>query len=356
MCTPIVTRPSPPSGPSRRRARAAPLAIGASALAIAVALHAPVARAEATAPPSPLGPSSSPGTPDDTRFSAIGRSAAAEAGGLRPAIGASATQVGHVTWAGLRADVPVHPRWSIIPQAALLRVSPYRPDDPVTVNTYVGGGVGLRPARGVSLEVSALYGPRANQLSSLGFALVTSLELLRARDDEGDLPPRVALEIALAGTRFDWANGLGPAGSSLTQAYAQAQLPIRLGRRVVLTPRGMYFLYDRTLDEARGERLGSVSTLARIGSYAPRWMAGGRLGYAITRWLTPFVEAESIGYAAGIGHATKLDAGVRATLGARGAIAAYGGAIVNRVGGPLVPADFDLRTVPLVGLELELRL
>lgn len=340
--------------PTRRLAP--PPRTTAFGLALGALLHATAARSAEL--PAPLGPATSSPTPDDTRFGAIGHFAPEEGGAPSPSFGASATQVGHVTWAGLRGDVPLSRTFSIVPQAAMLRVSPYGPDDTVTYNAYVGGGVGLRPSPSVSMELSALYGPRASQLASVGVALATSLELVRATeaDEISGLPPRVALDVAFAGTRFDWANGRGPAGADLIQAYVQAQLAFRLGARLQLTPKGMFFLYDHALDGATGERLGSVAALARIGSYAPRWMAGGRASYEVLRWLAPFVEVEQIGYAAGIGHATKLDAGARFRFGRAAAFAAYGGAIVNSVGGPLVPTEFGLRTVPLVAVELELRI
>jgi hypothetical protein len=351
------TRPLHATGSRTRTASGARRVRGAIGVAVLLSALLHAKGAAGADLPAPLGPATSSPTPDDTRFGAIGHLAPEEGGVPSPSFGASATQVGHVTWAGLRADVPVSRASSIVPQAALLRVSPYGPDDTVTYNAYVGGGVGLRPSPSVGLELSALYGPRANQLASFGLALATSLELVRASeaDEIAGLPPRVVLDIALAGSRFDWANGRGPAGSDVLQAYLQAQLAVRLGERLLLTPKGMYFLYDRSLDGATGDRLGSVSALARVGSYAPRWMAGGRVTWQLVRWLAPFVEAEQIGYAEGIGHATKLDAGARARFGRAASFALYGGAIVNSVGGPLVPPDFDLRTVPLVALELELR-
>jgi hypothetical protein len=324
-----------------------PVAFAASAL-----LGASAAHADAPVLPGPELPDPSP--TEDTRFGTIGRGAADASEALPgPAFGAGSTQLGHVTYASVRADVPVMRRLSLIPQAALLRVAPYRATDPATINTYVGGGVVVRPADGWAVEATTTVGPRANQISSVGFALGASAEL--GADWAHDRPPPLAIDLSFAGTRFDWANGLGPAGADVLQMYALAQATLRLGARVTLQPRGMLFVYDKALDDARGDRLGTVSTLARVGSYAPRWMAGGRVGYLLARWLTPFVDAEEIGYAAGIGHGTKLAGGVRVRAGAA-TVTAYGGAILNRVGGPLVPTEFDLRTVPLVGLEAELAL
>jgi hypothetical protein len=324
-----------------------PRALGAAAL-----LCASTARAEAPELPGPELPDHSPR--EDTRFGTVGRGAPEANETLpAPAFGVGSTQLGHVTYASVRADVPVARTLSLIPQAALLRVAPYRATDPATINTYAGGGVVVRPASGWAIEATSMIGPRANQISSVGFALGASADF--GADWAHDRAPPLSLDMSMAGTRFDWANGLGPAGANVMQLYALAQATARLGSRLTLQPRGMYFLYDKPLDDARGERLGTVSTLARVGSYAPRWMAGGRVGYQIASWLTPFAEAEEIGYAAGIGHGTKVAGGVRVHAGPT-TITALGGAILNRVGGPLVPTEFDLRTVPLVGLEAELAL
>lgn len=321
-------------------------------VAAAVFLYASAARAEPPELPGPEDPGHSPR--EDTRFGTVGQAAPDANESLPgPAFGVGSTQLGHVTYASIRADVPVSRGLSLIPQAALLRVAPYRAADPATINTYAGGGVVVRPAAGWAVEATTMFGPRANQISSLGFALGASREF--GADWAHDRPPPFTLDVSLAGTRFDWANGLGPAGADLLQLYALAQATVRVGSRLTLQPRAMYFVYDKPLDDARGERLGTVSTLARVGSYAPRWMAGGRIGYLLGRWLTPFVDAEEIGYAAGIGDGTKLAGGVRVRAGPT-TITAYGGAILNRVGGPLVPTEFDLRTVPLVGLEAELSL
>ncbi len=327
--------------------RSTPIALGAAAL-----LCASAARAEA--PELPASEEVAAAPIEDTRFGTIGRGASEEADTSPIAsVGAGSTQLGHVTYASVRADVAVTHAWSLIPQAALLRVAPYRASDPATLNAYVGGGVALRPKEGWSIEATTTLGPRANQISSLGFSLGVSGDF--GADWAHDRPPPVSIDVSLAGTRFDWANGLGPAGADVMQLYALAQATLRLGARLTLQPRGMYFVYDKALDDARGERLGTVSTLARVGSYAPRWSGGARVGYLVTPWLTPFVDAEEIGYAAGIGHGTKLAGGVRVHAG-HATITALGGAILNRVSGPLVPTEFDLRTVPLVGLEAELAL
>jgi hypothetical protein len=347
-------RTSRPAMPEPKRTLSATRTRLVAATIAAVVLATPsLSRAQSSPTSGPLGPTTQSPSPDDTRFGTIGKPSLETAKTPPPGVGIGATQLGHVTYAGLRVDVPFAPSWSIIPQAALLRVSPYRPEDPVTVNTYVGGGIGVRPAEGWSIEGSAIVGPRANEVASLGFALASSTEI--GADWKNDVPPPVTIEGALSGTRFNWANGLGPAGSDVTQYYLQLQARIRAGSHLVLVPKVMYFIYDKSLDSAQGAALGTVSTLARVGSYAPSWMGGLRMTWIASRVFAPFVEGEYIGYASSIGDGTKIDAGVRVALGRESAITAYGGVLVNHVGGPLVPPEFDLGTVPVFGLEAEVR-
>jgi len=330
-------------------------AIVAASCFVAPSLFAGIARADLPSPPAPIAsPGPSPSPQDDTRFGEIGHvGPEGPSEGPRVAAGVGGTQVGHVTYEGARVDVPLSKQWSIIPQAAILRVQPLHDGDPVTVNGYVGGGIGWRPGPGWSIEASTMYGPRAWGLTSLGGALSVSKEI--GADWPNDVAPWVTLEASTALTHFNWTDGNGPAGADILQGYVEAQAAFTPGRHWQITPKAMFFYYDKTLDHADGERLGTVSTLARIGTYAPLGMIGLRLGYVIAGWLTPFVEGQEIGYAASIGTAQRVTGGVRAKLGRGAALTAYGGAIVNHVSGPLVPGDEvdALHTVPVVGLEAE---
>jgi len=313
------------------------------------------ARADLPSPPAPVAtPGPSPSPQDDSRFGEIGH-VGPEAKEATPSVaaGIGGTQVGHVTYAGARVDVPLSKKWSIIPQAAILRVQPLNDGDPVTVNSYLGAGLGYRPGEGWSMEASAVYGPRAWGLMSIGGAFSVSKEV--GADWPNDTPPWVTIESSVAVTRFDWADGNGPAGQDIVQGYLEAQALFQAGRHFQITPKGMFFVYDHTLTNAQGERLGTVSTLARIGTYAPLAMVGLRLGYVIGGWLTPFVEGQQIAYAASIGDAQRIVGGARAKLGRDAALTAYGGAILNHVSGPLVPTDevAALQNVPIVGLEAE---
>jgi len=313
------------------------------------------ARADLPAPPSPIAtPGPGPSPQDDSRFGEIGKTYD-DTEERRPfGVGVGATNVGHVTYAGTRVDVPIAKRWSIIPQAALLNVRPIDPNGTATTNVYVGGGLGYRPAESWQLEASVIYGPQAFGLQSIGGSFSVAKDF--GADWAHDRAPPATLQVTASATRFEWANGNGPAGSDVVQSYLEAQLFILAGRRLQITPKGMLFVYDKTLSQAQGQRLGTVSALARIGSYAPRAMLGARVGYLVDTWLTPFVDAEEILYVEDIGTAQRLVGGARLRLARDAYFAAFGGAIVNHVGGALVPTDEDLRTVPVVGMELELAL
>ena len=331
--------------------RSAPIALVAVGLS-----YAPGARAELPPAPAPAtGQAPARAPQDDTRFGEIGHAEAESSGSESPrvAAGIGGTQVGHVTYAGARVDVPLSRRWSIIPQAAILRVQPFHDGDPVTTNVYVGAGVGWHPADTWTVEASGTYGPQAWGLSSVGGALSIAKEV--GADWANDVGPWVVVEGSLSATRFAWQDGNGPAGPNVTQGYLEAQAAFAATHRFTITPKGMLFVYDHSLDQARGERLGTVSTLARIGTYAPQAMIGVRLGYLLGTWLTPFVEGQEIDYAASIGTAQRLVAGARAKLGRDAYATLLGGAILNHVGGPLVaPDEIDsLKTVPVVGAELE---
>ncbi len=330
----------------------APRALSALSLGAALGLLASLSTEFAAA--DTIEPSVTAPTPprEDSRFGQIGTDTAGAPSESLPqgAAGVAATQSGNVTYMSVRADVPVAHAWSVVPQAALLRVAPFTPTDAVSINGYVGGGLVYRPIDGWSIEASTMIGPRAYDVASEGFSLGVAGDI--GADWPHDKPPPLSVSLQLAGTHFNWADGLGPAGPDLLQLYAIAELTWRLGSRFTLQPQGMYFVYDHTLQDASGARLGTVSTLARVGSYAPRWLSGMRLGYRVNDWLTPFVEGDEIGYADGIGSGTELLGGLRVQFG-KVRLSALGGVLSNRVGGPLVPTAFDLGTVPIVGFQGE---
>lgn len=319
---------------------------------------------------TPLTPTASlaPTTPnDDSRFGEIGRSydpvlgtsdAPASAPGEeemetpRPAAGAGVSHVGHVTYGEGRVDVPLSARWSLIPAAAFLSITPYSATDSRTWYPYAGGGVGFRPMTGWGIEATTMIGPRTHGLATVTGNLGVSHDI--GADWEHDIPPPLTVEAILSATQMSWENGLGPAGPNLLQAYVQGQVTIRAINRLTFAPRGMYFVYDKSLDNAIGPRLGTVSTLARIGSYAPRASFGFRAAYLIDTFLSPIVDVEHIVYAGDIGNGTSLLAGGKVKLRDRTTFMLAAGAIFNRVGGTLVPPEYALGAVPMVLSEMEL--
>lgn len=292
----------------------------------------------------------SAGAAEDTRFGEIGHPGP-DPGELTtpaPTVGVSASRVGHVTYSGLRVDVPTSPRLSLVPSAALLHIEPYAAGDPTVIVPYVGGGVAVRPARGWTAEASLLYGPLTHGIESQS-------ALASVQHDFGvDEPtPRASVQVAFSWNRFRWASGDGPAGDTLTQLFLQAEASLRATDRLQISPRGMVFFYDHALSGAVGPRLGSISVLAQVGVYAPRWMGGGRVGYRVGRVL-PFVDAQRIRYAEGVGDGTQLAGGLKVFLGESSSLMALGGVLWNQVHGPLVPTSVDLRRVPVIGAEVEI--
>jgi hypothetical protein len=304
------------------------------------------ARADATANAQP--------EINDTRFGEIGK-AEGDPTDEKPPVtaGVSSSRVGRVSYTGTRVDTPLSKKWSLIPQAALLYIAPYRAGDPSIVVPYIGGGVGYRPAPTWSTELSAMYGPRAHGLESVSGTVAVGKEL--GGDWSRDLAPPVTLEFALGGARFLWENGNGPAGPRIFQAWLQSSALVRLTSRLHAIPRGTYYVYDHSLSGATGDRLGSISVLAQVGSYAPRALAGGRIGYWLgTERVFPFVDAQEIVYAEGVGTGTQLAGGVRVNVTRSAHLMAMGGLLHNRVSGPLVSPDYDLTNVPVVAGELEI--
>ncbi len=332
--------------------------IAAASLTL-VSLSASEARADMTPPPSPHsgveGRSSNPAAAslDDTRFGEIGRAGPDPNEPSRPPVsaGVAANRVGHVSYVGTRVDVPMSTRWSLIPQAAMLHISPYAAGDPTVFVPYIGAGIGHRPAPGWSIELSGLYGPMSHGIESWTAIAGVSHEF--GGDWSKDIPPPIAVQLAGSWNRFRWANGNGPAGDTITQYFGQLEVLWRATRRLQVIPRGMFFVYDKSLENATGPRLGSVSVLSQVGVYAPRYMVGGRVGYLIGKYVFPFADAQHIGYAAGIGQGNQIAGGLKVLLGHQSSIMAMGGVLFNNVGGPLVNANYDLGTVPVIGTEAE---
>jgi hypothetical protein len=290
---------------------------------------------------------------DDTRFGEIGK-ASEDPNSETPPVsaGIGGSRVGRVTYVGTRVDVPISKKWSLIPQAAMLHIAPYRVGDPTVFVPYIGGGVGFRPAPTWSTELSAMYGPRAHGLESVTGMFGVSKEI--GGDWSRDIAPPVSLELAVGLSRFLWENGNGPAGPRIVQGWLQGQALLRATSRFHVIPRASYFVYDHALDGAVGDRLGSISVLAQVGSYAPRALVGGRVGYWLgSERVFPFVDAQEIFYAQDVGTGTQIAGGARVNVGRNAHVMAMGGLLHNKVRGPLISPDYDLTNVPVVAAEIE---
>jgi hypothetical protein len=266
----------------------------------------------------------------------------------------AADQLGRVTYASARMDFPIAAAWSIGPQAELLRVGPSDSSDHAIVREFLGGAVSFRPGEAWTLELSALYGPKAFNIESVEGAFAVRREI--GADWDHDIPPRAEVELAFGAGHFRWADGLGPAGNDVWQFVVEAKELWRATHRLHFTPQGMFFLYDKSLTHAVGDRLGSAMVLARVGAFAPPLLlAGGRAEYVVAPWIKPLLEADEILYDFRSGDATELIAGATFRLGPHVAWTLAGGALLNRAHGDLVPPELANTSLPIALTELAIR-
>jgi hypothetical protein len=261
-------------------------------------------------------------------------------------IDTSIEELGPVTWADARVDVSLSKQFGFFPQAALLRVGPISEGDQTAWRPHFGGGVTYRPDDAWTFELSGTYAPASYNIESVGGLFDVEKEI--GADWDRDKPPLVELDLEIGVNHFRWEDGQGPAGTDVFQSFVELKSLFRVTSRLELTPRAMYFLYDKQLKLAFGDRLGSVMVLAEVGAFAPaRALGGARAAYRILGWLAPFVEADEILYAYDSGDATELLAGVSLKLGKSATLLLGGGALLNRNSGPLIPAAEANKSVPV---------
>ncbi len=266
----------------------------------------------------------------------------------------AADQLGRVTYASARVDVPIARAWTVAPQAELLRVGPSDSSDSAIVREFLGGAVAFRPNDVWTLELAALYGPKAFDIESIEGAFSVRREI--GADWDHDVPPRAELEVSAGAGHFRWADGLGPAGPDVAQFVIEAKELWRATHRLHFTPQGMFFLYDKSLDRAVGDRLGSAMVLARVGAFAPPLLLGGaRAEYVVAPWITPLLEADEIVYAFRSGDGTQLLAGATFRLGRSVSWMVAGGALLNRAHGALVPDELADKSLPIATTEIAVR-
>jgi hypothetical protein len=270
-----------------------------------------------------------------------------------PSADADLEELGPVTWLDARADGSFSKYFGFFPQAALLRVGPLTPGDDTAWRPYFGAGLTWRPSDDWSFELSLMYAPPSYDITSTGGILAVEKEF--GADWENDKGPAVELDAEIALTHFVWENGLGPAGEDLFQWFAEVKPTFHLGPDWDLVPRAMYFVYDKALTTAAGDRLGSVMVLAEVGAFAPpRALGGLKTSYRVTRWLAPYVEADEILYAYDSGDATELLAGATVKAGKTLSFMLGAGALLNRNSGPLIPPEEANTSLPVVVSEVTL--
>jgi hypothetical protein len=181
------------------------------------------------------------------------------------------TQLGDTTWVDGRVDVPVSRDWTVFPQGALLHVASDGPDVPDEWHPFFGGGIAWEPSDHWRVEVSGLYGPPADDIESVAAEVEVERDI--GGDDDAGIPPTLELDGELSVKHVRWEDGMGPAGSDVTQAFVDLHPVWRPTPRLELSPRAMFFVYDKPLDHATGDRLGSIMVLARVGTFAPLALA-----------------------------------------------------------------------------------
>jgi hypothetical protein len=265
----------------------------------------------------------------------------------RAVVESELVSLGRVTDVSARAELPFAPHAAVVPESELLYLSPVAGDPRRELHPYFGAGVAAEEARDWDWELAALYGPRAAGVSSLGGSAYLSKGL--GADWANNRPPVVELDGSLNVTRFAF-DAASPVGAELLQIDFETSARLRLPRGLELQPRALLFLYDKSLSPRTADDVDALSVLARVGTYAPRGLLGARLRWRATSWLSPLVEADELAYAAGVGSATQLEAGLRLDLGHGLRATLAGGLLHNRLSGVARGLPDD-RTVPLVEVE-----
>jgi hypothetical protein len=272
----------------------------------------------------------------------------------QPAVQAEASTIGRVNYAAARAEVPLAPHAALLPTAELLYLAPVAgdPDTESELHPQLGAGVAFERGADLDLELAFSYGPRAAGVASFGLSADASWGL-----GAGSAPSQAApieVDASLNVVRFVWSDGPGApsSGPAVTQVYGEGSALLRLASDLYLRGRAMLFVYDGAITPADTDEVLRLGILARVGTYAPRGLAGARFTWRAHREIAPLVEANEIVYAGGVGSGSELEAGARVDFrgGARFTLAA--GVLHNHLRG--VAAELpDPRTVPIVKTSFE---
>jgi hypothetical protein len=291
----------------------------------------------------------------------------------RPEADAHVTGLGRVTYAAASVDLPISARAAFVPAAELLHLTPVASDPRRELHPYLGAGLSASEADDWDWEVAALFGPRAAGVASAGASAEVTKGLRTGAEGADTAPagatrpgrgrggrarmPRPAprpdpdWELSLAGdvTLYSW-QPASPVGRHVVQLLLQAEARGRLSARLRLRLTGMLFAYDRSLAPRVADDVDALGILARVGTYAPRAFAGARMSWNLTEAIGPVVEVGGVVYAAGVGAAARVAAGVHADLARSLRVSLLAGMLHNRLAGVAAALD-DQRTVPLIEID-----
>jgi hypothetical protein len=260
--------------------------------------------------------------------------------GRHPALNAEMSTLGRVTYGDLRGEVPVSPHLALVPAAELLYLAPVASDPEGHLHPELGMGLALEAPDRWDFELGVTYGPLASGLTTLGAAA-----------DVSKRAGGVDLDASLNVMRFLF-RGVPPV-APVTQLYVEASASGDIASDFELRGRGLVFAYDRSLAPRTPAAVDTMSVLARVGTYAPRWLAGARLTFRANHELAPLVGVDALGYADGVGKGVQAQAGVRIDFGPRLRLTLAGGLLHNWLSG-VARALPDPRTVPLIRSECEI--
>jgi hypothetical protein len=257
---------------------------------------------------------------------------------------AEASTLGRVTYAAARVDVPITRHAVLIPLAELLYLAPVASDPTREFHPSFGAAVGLERPGDWEWELSIMYGPRSYGVTSSAAAIDLSRSF--GLDGDRERAPSLSVDVSLNARQLGW-RPVSLVGADVAQFYFDASARMRISEHFTLRPRAMVFVYDRPLVARTADQVDAMSALALVGTYAPRALVGTRLTWRATSRISPFVEADEIAYAAGVGSATELVGGLRVDLGHGLHATAAGGLLHNRLRGVATELD-DQRTVPVL--------
>jgi hypothetical protein len=263
---------------------------------------------------------------------------------------AEMSALGPVTWAGARAEIPLSPSAALVPATELLYLSPVAGDARRELHPYVGAGVAFEAPDGWDWEVSVMHGPRAYGVTSLEGTIEVSTTL--GGNPASGRPP-ADVDLAVTATQLGW-RPRSPLGTDVTQLHVDADARLHVTDSITVRPRAMFFVYDRAFATRTLAQVDALTELARVGTFAPRALAGARLTWRAASWLAPLVEADRLSYVADVGTGTELEAGARLILGQAVRATLAGGFLYNSLGGTARRLG-DQGFVPLVEAELEVR-